>query len=178
MRKYLGLFAAAAAFTLLTGFGMPHGPGLGKGRGMGPEHREKMLEKKLEHFLSSIEATDRQRTRIDGLKRKWTSERREAREQHKAVRAELALQWKSDQPDPAVVNALVDQQVELFRARQQQMADLALELHSILEPQQRAQVTELFENGPRQMRRQMRAHMRGQRPGQGAGKGHCADHEE
>jgi Spy/CpxP family protein refolding chaperone len=132
------LAALAAGFVLLTGF---------RG-GCGGHHHadaasvDKMIAAHIDDALDDLKATDAQRAQVLALKDKYPLLKGGALHQGQAeAKKALVAQWDLATPDPAAVHALVDARIEAIRAFAHQAADAGLDLHGILTPEQRAQVS-------------------------------------
>lgn len=139
MKNQLALLTAATvAFVALTGF---HG-GCGS---RSPEDRAKridrMSESVVDDVLDDVDASDDQRQRAQQIRARIVNEAKAIVLQHPETRAELWAQWESKQPDAARVHALVDDRVDALRGLLHKIADGVLELHALLTPEQRAELT-------------------------------------
>jgi hypothetical protein len=70
---------------------------------------------------------------VDGLRRDGTQ-----------LAATLLAQWRSDVPDAAALHGAVDREIDGLRARAHRALDDVLELHAILDDEQRAEVGDLL----------------------------------
>lgn len=123
------------------------------------QDRGQWMERKTERFLDRIDATEEQRTQIRELHRRMAEQRRMARDEKMEIHREMMELWNSEEPDREQVQALVDRQVELFREGAQRRADAGLELHGILTPEQRNEVTQMMEEHHRKMQKRMEKRM-------------------
>jgi hypothetical protein len=144
MKKSMMLLTVAAGvFVLLTGF---HG-GCGSDT---PEARVKqvnrMVTAHVDDLLDDIEANDAQRKRIHAIKDDLLKEAMPLYEDHRAAKAELRAEWMKDAVDPEHVHAIIDGRVDAFRTLLHKVADGAIELHAILTPKQRAEITKRWKN--------------------------------
>lgn len=141
----LGIFALAlvGVGTLAAwrggGFGGMHG-----GWGMGPpspEHITKMVTARLDDALDDLKARPDQRAKIHAVKDGLLKEGLALMPEHHAVRGVALAEWDKDQPDQAKLDALVDARLDAFRAFAHKVVAGAVEVHQILDPDQRAQVS-------------------------------------
>lgn len=138
MMKNAAIFTVGAlSFVLLTGFG-------GCRRDT-PEERARHVDRIAHHVvddvMDDVDANDDQRARVQKLADGVVKDVVPLIEQHPAVRAELWTQWSSKQPDAKRVHAIVDDRVDAVRGLLHKVADAVLEVHSILTPEQRAEIT-------------------------------------
>jgi periplasmic protein CpxP/Spy len=141
MKKVLSstavLAALAAGFVLLTGF---------RG-GCGGHHHadaaqvDKMITAHLDDALEDLKATDAQRTQVLALKDKLLNDAAALHQGQADAKKALVAQWDSATPDRAAVHALVDARIDAIRAFAHEAADAGLDLHGILTPEQRAQIS-------------------------------------
>lgn len=132
------LALAVTAFVVLTGF---HG-GCGSET---PEGRAKMIKRmssaKLDGFLDDLDATDVQRKRMHEVKDEIVAEVLPLIEDHQKVKAELRSEWNAETPDAAKIHATLDGRIDAVRRLLHKVADGAIELHQLLTPAQRAQIS-------------------------------------
>jgi hypothetical protein len=109
-------------------------------RGRRDDRTEARVERALDWLDLEGEARERARTvgmrlaaEADGVRRDGTQ-----------LASEILAQWRSDTPDAATLRAAVDREVDGLRARAHRALDDVLELHAILDPEQRADVDELL----------------------------------
>ena len=107
-------------------------------RDFDPVRLDRQLNGRLDDYFDDVNASQAQRTRILAIKDRLMPEATALAASQKKVRAEVATQLASDRPDSARLHALVDQQVEAFRALAHKSVDGAVEAHGTLSPQQRA----------------------------------------
>lgn len=141
MKKVLSstavLAALAAGFVLLTGF---------RG-GCGGHHHadaaqvDKMITAHLDDALDDLKATDAQRTQVLALKDKLVKDAAALHQGQADAKKALVAQWDSATPDRTAVHALVDARIDAIRAFAHEAADAGLDLHGILTPEQRAQIS-------------------------------------
>ena len=152
MTKRRGILVAIAGVAILgtlvlTGF---RGPGFHCRGDMDPEQMQERSSRMLGHMLDRIDATDTQREQIMAIKEGLFTRGMALRDEHMGSRDEMLEIWESDAPDADAVHAKVDARIEALRLFAHEAADSALELHTILTPEQRAQVAErVREHGPR-----------------------------
>ena len=57
---------------------------------------------------------------------------------------DLLAEWRRDTPDAAALQASVDREVDALRARAHRALDDVLALHAALDPEQRAEISDLL----------------------------------
>ncbi len=129
------VLALAAGFLVLTGFGRcGHGP-------VDPARVDQMVTMHLDDALDDLKATDPQRAQVHALKDKLLQDGQKFAADQRQARQALVAQWDAAQPDGAQVHALVDARIDALRALAHEAADTAIQLHGILTPEQRAQIS-------------------------------------
>jgi len=137
MRKRLVIGTAAlAAFVLLTGFRGGCG-----GHHPDPARIDKMVQARLDDALDDVKATDEQRDRIRAVKDRLLADGQALRGDRRADAREMVSQWDAAQPDAQRLHALVDQRIDAMRRFAHQAVDAGVEIHGILTPEQRSQVS-------------------------------------
>lgn len=133
---------AVTAVVLLTGF---RGGGCG-GHGGSAEERSsrayQFLTWKTDDALKELDATDAQKKEVNAIKDRLFEDGKELFVRNREVKTELFAQWEAAQPDATKVHQLVDERFDALRAFAHKVADGALELHRILTPEQRKEVTD------------------------------------
>ena len=148
MWKKIGLVTGA---LLLLGVGLVSLTAFGYGGGWchrghrDPAQVAAMVTNHVEDALDDLHATPDQRTRILAVKDRMLAEAQQAHGDRKATHEALLDAWKSDAPDAAKLHALVDQRVEEMRKLAHEAVDAGIEVHGILTPDQRAQLTKKIE---------------------------------
>jgi Spy/CpxP family protein refolding chaperone len=104
-----------------------------------------MVTNHVEDALDDLKATPDQRTKILAVKDRMLAAAQATHANQKATHDAFLSAWKSDTPDAAALHALVDQRVEEMRTLAHQAVDAGVEVHGILTPDQRAQVTTKIE---------------------------------
>lgn len=112
----------------------------------GPRHHAEMDPVKMDHrvtehlddYLDDAKASDAQKVRIREVKNRLLPEGVALATANRKAGREIATALASDNPDPARLHALVDQQLEATRAFAHKSIDGALEAHRTLTPEQRA----------------------------------------
>lgn len=111
------------------------------GGGARGERLEKMVQWRVDDALDELDATAAQRERVQALTRDTLAAARPLGEQAQAARTTLIAEWKSSKPDSTRVHQLVDAQLESVRAFAHQLVDRAVEVHQLLTPAQRDQIS-------------------------------------
>jgi Spy/CpxP family protein refolding chaperone len=141
----VGIFALAlvGVGTLAAwrggGFGGMHG-----GWGMGPPDPariQRFVSARLDDALDDLNARPDQRAKIHAVKDGLLKEGIALMPEHHAVRAQALAEWDKDQPDQAKLDGLVDARIDAFRAFAHKVVAGAVQVHQILDPAQRAQVS-------------------------------------
>ena len=104
-----------------------------------------MVTNHVEDTLDDLHATPDQRTRILAVKDRMLADAQQLHGDRKATHEAFLDAWKSDAPDAAKLHALVDQRVEEMRKLAHEAVDAGVEVHGILTPDQRAQLTKKIE---------------------------------
>jgi Spy/CpxP family protein refolding chaperone len=145
MKKTIGIAAAAlvvaGGVVALTGFA---GGGLGchrHGHGHDPAEISAFVTNRVDDVLDDLDATPEQRTRINAVKERMLAAGLELRGSRGETHDALFGEWKSGSPDAAKLHALVDTRFEAMKAIAQQAVDAGVEVHGILTPEQREQLT-------------------------------------
>ncbi|MGZ3457389.1 MAG: Spy/CpxP family protein refolding chaperone [Archangium sp.] len=136
--KLLVAGSAVLAFVLLTGF---RGGGHMSWGPRDPDRIKQLITWKMDDRLEELKATDAQKQAIHGLKDSLFEDGKRLFEGQKDARAQMLAQWESPNPDAQAVHALVDARVDAFRAFAHKVADAALQVHGLLTPEQRQQVS-------------------------------------
>jgi Spy/CpxP family protein refolding chaperone len=103
-----------------------------------PARADKQVTEHIEDVLEDVKASDAQKAHILGIKNRLLPEVAALMGSQPRVRQEMVAQLTSDHPDAARLHALVDQQVDAFRAVAHKSIDGVLEAHATLTPEQRA----------------------------------------
>lgn len=133
----LGVGAVAAAAA--------SGCAWGHHRHRDPSQVAAMASKHVEDVLDDLNATPDQRTRILAIKDRLLAAVQAAHADRKATHETVLAAWKSDAPDTAGLHALVDQRIDELRTLAHQAVDAGVEVHGVLTPDQRAQLTKKIE---------------------------------
>jgi periplasmic protein CpxP/Spy len=133
------LLVAIGTVTLAAGGCMRHhGP-------RDPAQVAAMVSKHVEDVLDDVNATPDQRTKILAVKDRMLAAAQAAHTDRKATHDALLAAWKSDAPDAARLHTLVDERMEELRKLAHQAVDAGIEVHGVLTPDQRAQLTKKIE---------------------------------
>lgn len=118
---------------------------VGCGRGKSAERMEKMIELRVDDALDDLDATSDQRQQVQALTKSTITQAKPVIEQATAARSTLITEWKSNAPDSAKVHQTVDAQLDSIRAFAHVLADRAIDLHRLLKPEQRDQISARFD---------------------------------
>jgi Spy/CpxP family protein refolding chaperone len=115
-----------------------------------PDHHDptqvaSFVTERLGDLLDDLDATAVQRTQIMAIKDRLLASAQTVRSQREADRALLLAEWKSEKPDRAKIQALVDQRAVQLTALAHEGADALIEVHGVLTPEQRAKLTKKME---------------------------------
>jgi periplasmic protein CpxP/Spy len=122
-----------------------------RGKGDPAERMERFIAWRVDDALDDINANDAQRKQVNEMKDRLIQDAKPLIEGHRKSKEDLLAQWNSATPDATKVHGIVDARVDAFRAFAHKLADSALELHRILTPEQRKDISE--EVGKRHHRR-------------------------
>jgi Spy/CpxP family protein refolding chaperone len=111
-------------------------------RNWSPEQAQKFITAHVDDTLDDLNATDAQRAKVNALKDDLLKDGFAMHQQRMNDAKEMLAIWESANPDAADVHARIDARIESMRAFAHKAADAALELHSTLTPEQRAQLAE------------------------------------
>ncbi len=148
MWKRIGMVAAA---VVLLGVGLVGLMAFTGGGGWchhghrDPAQVAAMVTSHVEDALDDLHATPDQRTRILAVKDRMLAAGQAVHADQKATHDAFLAAWKSDAPDAASLHALVDQRADELRKLAHEAVDAGVEVHGILTPDQRAQVTRKIE---------------------------------
>ncbi|MDP3232301.1 MAG: Spy/CpxP family protein refolding chaperone [Myxococcales bacterium] len=117
----------------------------GCGGGARAERMEKMVQWRVDDALDELDATQAQRERVQAITKDAIAKAKPIAEQGQAASAVLVTQWKSSAPDSSAVHQLVDAQLDTVRAFAHVLVDKALEVHQLLTPKQRDQISSRLE---------------------------------
>lgn len=115
------------------------------GGGAKAERMEQMVALRVEDALDELDATPAQRERVQAITKESLANAKPVVEQAQAGRAALVTEWKSERPDANRVHQFVDAQLDVVRAFAHGMVDKAIEVHQLLTPDQRAEITKRLE---------------------------------
>ncbi|MBX7099537.1 MAG: Spy/CpxP family protein refolding chaperone [Myxococcaceae bacterium] len=115
------------------------------GRGAPAERMEKMVAWKVDDALDDLDATPQQRTQVEALSKKFVADVKPVLAQGEGTRDALVAEWKKSEPDATKVHAVIDGQLDAVKALVHSVADSALEVHRLLTPAQRDDVTKRLE---------------------------------
>jgi Spy/CpxP family protein refolding chaperone len=145
MRKFVGGAAAAlalvAGFVVLTGF---HG-GCGSHASRDPAQMAAFVSARVDDLLDDVDATPAQRTQVNAVKDRLLEAAQKAHAGQDQARAAALAEWKAETPDAAKLHKLVDARIDEMRAFAHQAVDGAVEVHGVLNAQQRAKLTKKIE---------------------------------
>jgi periplasmic protein CpxP/Spy len=137
MKKKIAIAASAVlAVVLLSGF---RGGGWGWSRD--PERIKQMITWRLNDKLDDLQATDAQKQAVNSVKDRLFEQGKLMAQEHETVRVEVLTQLESDYPDAQKLHGIVDSRIDAVRAFAHQVVDAALEVHKVLTPDQRKELS-------------------------------------
>lgn len=135
MKKKIAIAASAVlAVVLLSGF-------RGGGWSRDPERVKQMITWRLNDKLDDLKATDAQRQAVNGVKDRLFEQGKLMAQEQQAVRVEVLTQLESDYPDAQKLHGIVDNRIDAVRAFAHQVVDAVLEVHKVLTPEQRKELS-------------------------------------
>ena len=106
-----------------------------------PARMEAFVTHRVDDLLDDVHATDAQRQQILAIKDKLVADLKTLRASHQDVHKQFLAQWQADRPDAASIHALIDQRASAMKGFADEVADAMIQVHGILTPDQRAQIT-------------------------------------
>lgn len=135
MKKKIAIAASAVlAVVLLSGF-------RGGGWSRDPERIKQMITWRLNDKLDDLQATDAQKQAVNGVKDRLFEQGKLMAQEHQTVRVEVLTQLESDYPDSQKLHGIVDSRIDAVRAFAHQVVDAAIEVHKVLTPEQRKELS-------------------------------------
>ena len=144
--------AAATALVGVLAMGTVAASGPLKSHRFGSEHQrivQAVLEAKLDIVAERLDLTDTQRQQVGALKDRLLDQFQSHRPQRVEARQEFAEAFGRDDLDRSVLEAMADARRQHHEDAKARIFDAVLELHSILTPEQRDQVSTWIAQGPR-----------------------------
>ena len=105
----------------------------------------KRMERRLSKGLDMIDATEQQKARIKVMAKDLATKGHQLKAPHEQARKQLLAQWSSPNPDRKAAHRIVDKQLDLMRKFVHQVVDRVADLHAVLTPQQRKDVSDKLE---------------------------------
>jgi Spy/CpxP family protein refolding chaperone len=135
MKKKIAIAASAVlAVVLLSGF-------RGGGWNRDPERIKQMVTWKMDDKLEDLDATADQKKAVHAVKDRLFDEGKVLATEHQATRLEVLTQLESDYPDAQKLHSLVDARIDAVRAFAHKVVDAAIEVHRVLTPEQRKELS-------------------------------------
>jgi Spy/CpxP family protein refolding chaperone len=141
-KKVLGVVAAFSAVFLVAGVAIARPGGFFT---KDPARADRYATFFVDDVLDELDARDDQRKEVHALKDRVLKQALATRSEKEQVRSEFAAILASDNPSSERVHAIVDEQSTKMTALAHEMADAALELHAILDAEQRTELLEHME---------------------------------
>jgi protein CpxP len=138
-RRFLLIPALLIGGAALVGWGFG---GHGHCGGKNPERMERHMKAFLEDRLEDLDATDAQQKQIQAIAAGLFGEAKAMHAEREDMREQFLSFWDAESPDPKAVHAAVDARIEKLRAIAHKAADAGLQVHGVLKPEQRGQVSE------------------------------------
>jgi len=128
---------AVAALALLSGFTRcgHRGP-------PDPERVARHIDHHVDDFIDDVDANDTQAQQIRALSQRVKVKVPGLMKGHLQLKKDLRDGWRSSAPDQKALHGELDAQLERFSSFAHELLDVGLELHEILTPEQRAEVSE------------------------------------
>jgi Spy/CpxP family protein refolding chaperone len=133
MKSFALILLPALSLTAAACHGPHH-----RGGNLDPARLDKEVSEHLDDVLDDVKASDAQRARIQSIEKRLLPDVAALAASQKEARQEIVTQLSSERPDTARLHALVDRQVDAFRALAHKSVDGAVEAHGTLTPEQRA----------------------------------------
>lgn len=143
IKKLLPVLLASMAFVMLTGFYGRCGAADAEGRA---KKITRAAHSHVEDFLDDVDANDAQRTQVAALTDRVLQQGLPLIPEHMQAKKELIAEWRSKTPNASRIHAIVDERVDGVRKVLHTVADAAIELHALLTPEQRAEISERLPN--------------------------------
>ncbi len=150
MKKMITVLGSACLALALVGCGPPPAD-----KEISEAEVHQKVNKGLERVMGKLDATQTQQTKVKAMARELITEGHKVRVSHKKTAAQLKAQWASPRPDRKKAHQLVDVQLKVMRTLIHKVVDKVVDLHAVLTPQQRKELTEMGEK--------LRKHRRGHR---------------
>ena len=143
--KWLSIFGGTALVTLalITATGAMARPFLLGGH-PSLEKMQKRILFMADDVLDDIDADDQQREEIDDIIQKTIAKLAPQMRAHAATRQAVLAELKKESPDRAQIEATLQAAAEKREATHAQMIDAVLEIHAVLNAEQRAALIERF----------------------------------
>jgi Spy/CpxP family protein refolding chaperone len=142
------------AAALLLGLGGAGGFGLGMYKAssfvwhamapgkLTPEEIASMVERKVNHVLSRVDATDEQKTKVTAIARAAVADLSKLGFTPRESRTKFLDLFRADQIDPAAIETLRAEQSTKWDAATKRVAQAVAEAGQVLTPEQRRDLTE------------------------------------
>ena len=132
-------------FACLAGiYHLTRGHRRGRYRGGRGGFKRKIMRHKVDHALSRIDASPEQASEVHGAFESLTSELCSMRDVAKQSKQELLDALRSDEFAEAEVKEIFNKQQNFVRDAQGALSRALERIHSVLEPEQRAQIIEMI----------------------------------
>jgi Spy/CpxP family protein refolding chaperone len=102
-------------------------------------------ERATEFMTSHLNLSDEQTRKIAPLAENLFAEKEELLDIHKTINNEVIYQMKSETPDAAKLEALLNKNIEQLRLKLAKFSNSFMEFHVILTPEQRSELVEKME---------------------------------
>lgn len=110
-----------------------------------PEQIEKHVSSRVEDVLDDIDATDRQREKVNQVEERLFVQFRLLHQGSKKTRSLALREWRSDQPNARRLHDLVDQRSEEYKKAMHAVVDGMVEVHGALTGEQRDEIARMVE---------------------------------
>jgi Spy/CpxP family protein refolding chaperone len=107
-----------------------------------PEETASMVERKVNHVLSRVDATDEQKTKVTAIARAAVADLSKLGFTPRESRTKFLNLFRADQIDPDAIEALRAEQSTKWDAATKRIAQAVAEAAQVLTPEQRRELTE------------------------------------
>lgn len=133
----------AAAITALLAFTAVAGArGWFGHHRMDPERVASFVEDRFEDAVKLLDATEAQQAKLKPIVDNLLDEGLAVMKTRGQLKDTLLGEWASEKPDAEAVHAAIDARIDEMRALAHKAADAAIDVHGILTPDQRQQITD------------------------------------
>jgi protein CpxP len=110
-----------------------------------PERAYKLISSRVDSVLDEVDASAAQRDKVHDIKDQVYGDFKTLRKSVKKANLAAFEELKKDDPDAKKLHALVDDRMDEMRDAMHEAADSLIELHGVLSPKQRQELTDMLE---------------------------------